>query len=151
MVGNTLFRETREGLGTCPSTPNPTRTRVIGSGGSCTRLSKFLIGGVFKSRADNTQCIILLMTLKLLEWIWLRTWKGFSDFTHCYFYNSLERKWLERSWFGKYGISWHISVLLRKSESRLQWQGFIYVIQSCIVKTKSAIAIMQNVFCSVKA
>ena len=76
------------------------------------------------------------MTLKLLEWIWLRTWKGFSDFTHCYFYNSLERKWLERSWFGKYGISWHVSVLLRKSESRLQWQGFIYVIQSCIVKTR---------------
>ena len=28
--------------------------------------------------------------------------------THCYFYNPLERKWLERAWFGKYGISWHI-------------------------------------------
>ena len=28
-----------------------------------------------------------------------------SDFTHCYFYNSLERKWLECAWFGKYGIS----------------------------------------------
>ena len=151
MVGNTLFRETSEGLGTCPSTPKPTCTQVIGSGGSCTRLSKFLISRVFKSKADDTQRFVFLMTLKLLEWIWLRTWKGFSDFTHCYFYNSLERKWLERSWFGKYGISWHISVLLRKSKSCLQWQGFIYVIQSCIVKTKSAIAIMQNVFCSVKA
>ena len=28
-----------------------------------------------------------------------------SDFTHYYFYNSLERKWLECAWFGKYGIS----------------------------------------------
>ena len=32
-----------------------------------TRLNKFLIGGVFKSRADDTQCFILLMTLKLNE------------------------------------------------------------------------------------
>ena len=71
--------------------------------------------------------------------------------THCYFYNPLERKWLERAWFGKYDISWPIFELLRKSDSRLQWQGCIYVIQSCIVETKSAIAIMQNVFCSVKA
>ena len=28
-----------------------------------------------------------------------------TDFTHCYFYNSLEHKWLECAWFGKYGIS----------------------------------------------
>ena len=41
--------------------------------------------------------------------------------THCYFYNPLERKWLERTWFGKYGISWHISVRLWKYDSRLQW------------------------------
>ena len=84
MAGNTLLRETREGLGTCPSTPKPTCTRVIGSGGSCTRLSKFLIGGVFKSSADDTHCVILFLTLKLLEWIWLGTWKGFSTlrFTH---------------------------------------------------------------------
>ena len=31
--------------------------------------SKFLIGGVPKSSADDTQCFILLLTLKLLEWI----------------------------------------------------------------------------------
>ena len=31
-----------------------------------------------------------------------------------------------------------MSVLLRKSDSRLQWQGFIHVVQSCIVKTKPA-------------
>ena len=52
----------------------------------------------------------------------------------CYFYNPSERKWLEGAWFGKYGVSWHISVLLRKSDSRLQWQGCIHVIQSCIVR-----------------
>ena len=79
-----LLRETREGLGTCPSTPKPTCTRIIGSGGSCTWLSKFLIGGVWWY-ADDTQCFILLWTLCL---------SGFdfeqgkvsrrSDFTHCY-------------------------------------------------------------------
>ena len=139
-------------LSPCPSTPKPTCTRVIGSGGCCTRLSKFSIGGVCKSSEDDTQCFILLLMFCL---------SGFdfehgkvsrrSDFTHCYFYNPLERKWLEHPWFGKYGISWHLSVLLQTSESRLQWQGCIHVIHSCIVKTKSAIAIMQNVFCSAKA
>ena len=70
------------------------------------------------------------MTLKLLEWIDFERGKVSrrSDITHCYFYNSLESKWLERAWFRKYGISWHISVLLRKFDSRLQWQEFIYFI-----------------------
>ena len=54
-------------MGTCPSTSKPTCSRVIGSGGSCARLRRFLIGGVFKSNADDTQCFILLLTLKLLE------------------------------------------------------------------------------------
>ena len=63
---NTLLRETRERLDTCPSTSKPTCTRIIGSGGSCTRLSKFLTGGVFKSSVDDTQGCILLMTLKLI-------------------------------------------------------------------------------------
>ena len=144
IAGNTLLRETRKGLGTCPSTSKPTCTLVIGSGGFCIRLSKFLTGGIriasFYKRRLN--CL-----------------NGFdfergkvsrrSDYTCRYFYNSLKRKWLERAWFEKYGISWHISVLLRKSDSRLQWQGFIHVIPSCIIKTNSAI--MQNVFCSVKA
>ena len=30
---------------------------------------QFLIGGVFKSSADGAQCVNLLLTLKLLEWI----------------------------------------------------------------------------------
>ena len=89
------------------------------------------------------------MTLKLLsEWIWLWMWQGFSTlrFLHSLLFLWLfQRKWLECAWFRKYCISWHTSVFYRKSDNHLQWQGFIQVIQSCVVKTsKSVIAIMQN-------
>ena len=144
----------REGLGTCPSTPRPTCTQVNGSRGSCARLSKFLIGGVLILKAAQ-----MIHNVSFYYWC-LNCLSGFdfergnisrhSDFTR-YFYHSLECEWLETSWFEKYDISCHISVLLRKSDSHLQWQGCIHIIQSCIVKTKSVIAIMQNVFCSVKA
>ena len=67
-IAGCTLRETRKGLSTCPSMPKPTWTLLFGSRGSCTRLSKFLIGVVFKSNSDNTQCFIWLMTLKLLEW-----------------------------------------------------------------------------------
>ena len=40
--------------------------RVIGSGGSCTRLSKFLTGGVFKSSVDDIQCFTLLTQISLI-------------------------------------------------------------------------------------
>ena len=54
-------------------------------------------------------------------------------------------------WFGKRGISWHISVVFRRSDDQLQWQGFVHVIQSCSQDSLSVIAIMQDVLRSIKA
>ena len=54
-------------------------------------------------------------------------------------------------WFGKRGISWHISVVFRRSDDRLRWQGFVHVIQSCSQGSLSVIAIMQDVLRSIKA
>ena len=44
---------------------------------------------------DDTQCFILLLTLKLLEWIWLRTWKGFLTLRfHSLLFLQLIRAWV---------------------------------------------------------
>ena len=54
-------------------------------------------------------------------------------------------------WFGKRGISWHISVVYRQSDDQLQWQGFVHIIQSCSQDSLFVIAIMQDVLRSIKA
>ena len=76
-----------------------------------------------------------------------------SDFTHCYFYNSLDCKWLECAW---YGISRDFKAYFRAPSNI--WQSPTvarmysrHPVMYSRVKTKSAIANMQNVFCSVKA
>ncbi|KAK3745612.1 hypothetical protein QZH41_003630 [Actinostola sp. cb2023] len=56
----------------------------------------------------------------------------------------------QSDWFGKRGISWHISVAYRRSNELLQWQGFIHVIQSCSQDSRSVIKIMQDVLCTIK-
>lgn len=57
----------------------------------------------------------------------------------------------QSDWFGKRGISWHMSVVYRRSHDQLQWQGFVHVIQSCSQDSLSVIAIMQDVLSSIKA
>ena len=57
----------------------------------------------------------------------------------------------QSNWFGKRGISWHISVVFRRSDEQLQWQGFVHVIQSCSQDSLSVIAIKQDVLRSIKA
>ena len=107
IAGNTLLRETREGLGVPLNTQTYVHS-VNGSGGLCTRLSKFLIGGMFKSSAYDTQCFILLLTLKLLvfECIWLRTWKGFSTLRfHSLLFLQLIRVWV--AWTFLFRKVWH--------------------------------------------
>ena len=37
----------------------------------------------------------------------------------------------QTDWFGKRGISWHISVVYRHCDGNLQWQGIVHIIQSC--------------------
>ena len=56
----------------------------------------------------------------------------------------------QTDWFGKLGISWHISVVYRRVEGVLQWQGFIHVIQSCSQGSSAVVAIMQHVLTTLK-
>ena len=57
----------------------------------------------------------------------------------------------QSDWFGKRGISWHISVVYRRSDSQLQWQGYVHIIQSCSQDSTSVISVIQDVVRSVKS
>ena len=56
----------------------------------------------------------------------------------------------QSNWFGKRGISWHISVVYRRVAGVLQWQGFIHVIQSCSQDSYAVVPIVQHVLKTVK-
>ena len=56
----------------------------------------------------------------------------------------------QTDWFGKRGISWHISVVYRRIEGVLQWQAFIHVIQSCTQGSSVVTAIVQQVLATLK-
>ena len=54
-------------------------------------------------------------------------------------------------WFGNRCISCHIFVVYRRSDSQLQWQGYVHIIQSCSQDSTSVISITQDVLRSVKS
>ena len=56
----------------------------------------------------------------------------------------------QADWFGKRGVSWHISVVYRRLNGVLQWQGFIHTIQSCNQDSSAVVAIMQDVLHTLK-
>lgn len=56
----------------------------------------------------------------------------------------------QSDWFGKRGISWHISVVYRKVDGVLQWQGFIHVIQSSGQDSSDVVCVMQDVLAALK-
>lgn len=51
----------------------------------------------------------------------------------------------QTDWFGKRGVSWHISVVYRRVLGELQSQGFIHIVQSCNQDSAAVITIMQHV------
>ena len=51
----------------------------------------------------------------------------------------------QSDWFGKWGISWHISVAYRKVDGQLQAQSFITIIQSCSQGSAAVVVISQHV------
>ena len=51
----------------------------------------------------------------------------------------------QTDWFGKRGISWHISVVYRRVLGKLQSQSFIHVVQSCSQDSSAVITIVQHV------
>ena len=56
----------------------------------------------------------------------------------------------QADWFGKRGISWHISVVYRRMGGVLQWQGFIHIVQSCKQGSSAVVGIMQDVLRTIK-
>lgn len=64
----------------------------------------------------------------------------------------LPRKYCESQtdWFGKRGISWHISVIYRRFNRVLQWQGLIHIIQSCSQGSPSVVRTMEDVLKTIK-
>lgn len=64
----------------------------------------------------------------------------------------LPRKYRESQtdWFGKRGISWHISVIYRRLNGVLQWQGLIHIIQSCGQGSPSVVCIMEDILKTIK-
>lgn len=56
----------------------------------------------------------------------------------------------QSDWFGKRGISWHISVAYRRVDGRLQSQGFINITQSCSQGSAAVVVILQHVIQTLK-
>lgn len=56
----------------------------------------------------------------------------------------------QADWFGKRGISWHISVVYRRVKGQLQWQAFIHIIQSCDQGSPAVVLIMEDVLKNLK-
>ncbi|XP_078365981.1 uncharacterized protein LOC144650200 [Oculina patagonica] len=56
----------------------------------------------------------------------------------------------QSDWFGKRGISWHISVAFRRVNGELQSQGFINVIQSSNQESSTVVVILQHVINTLK-
>ena len=64
----------------------------------------------------------------------------------------LPRKYRESQsdWFGKRGISWHISVAVRRHDEHLESQGFVHIIQNCTQGSSAVVSIMAHVLETLK-
>lgn len=67
----------------------------------------------------------------------------------------LPRKYREsqKDWFGKRGLSWHVTVAMRKimASQQLQMMTFVHVFQSCNQDSSTVLAIMEDVIGKLKA
>ena len=66
----------------------------------------------------------------------------------------LPRKFREAQsdWFGKRGISWHITVAIRKTEDdKMQMLTFVHVFEKCTQESDTVLAIVDDVFSQLKS
>ena len=66
-------------------------------------------------------------------------------------------KWLpqryretQAEWFGKRGISWHISVVVRRVNKLLQHQTFVHIVEDCNQDAKSVIQLLRHTLKTLK-
>lgn len=58
----------------------------------------------------------------------------------------------QSDWFGKRGISWHISVAIYKnSNGDVQQQSFVHVVDNCSQDTNTVVALMEHTLRTIKA
>lgn len=50
----------------------------------------------------------------------------------------------QADWFGKRGISWHISVVARKIADKLQHQAFVHIVENCSQDSNVVVSIIQH-------
>ena len=53
-------------------------------------------------------------------------------------------------WFGKRGLSWHLSVVARKVDGRLQSQTFVHIIENCLQDTSAVVRILEHTLRTLK-
>ena len=56
----------------------------------------------------------------------------------------------QSDWFGKQGISWHISVVARKKGGKLQTQVFVHIVENCNQDGHVVVLIIKHVLCTLK-
>ena len=57
----------------------------------------------------------------------------------------------QTDWFGKRGISWHISVVVRRqTDGKLEHQAFVHIAQNCAQESEDVVAIMEHTLRNLK-
>ena len=56
----------------------------------------------------------------------------------------------QSDWFGKRGLSWHLSVVARKVDGRLQSQTFVHIIENCLQDTSAVVRILEHTLRTLK-
>lgn len=56
----------------------------------------------------------------------------------------------QSDWFGKRGISWHISVAVRKNQGKLQSQSFVHVVENCNQDSFAVVRIIGHILSTLK-
>ena len=57
----------------------------------------------------------------------------------------------QADWFGKRGISWHISVAVRKVAGQLEQQTFVHIIEDCSQDATAVVQALQHTLKAPKA
>lgn len=56
----------------------------------------------------------------------------------------------QSDWFGKRGISWHISVAAPKNQGKLQSQSFVHVVENCNQDSFALVRIIEHILSTLK-
>ena len=115
-------------------------------------IEKLLTEVLFASEDDRDEAFYLFQSAKLAILSWkchlLRSVK--QDQARLDALSLLNEGTVPSDWFGKRGISWHISVAYRRVEGQLQSQGFVTVIKSCGQGSSAVVTILQHVIRTLK-